>query len=97
MLDSRSLKPVLVYFTGCPNASEAQLRLRNAGLDFDEEDQNVLPRGHAHLKFTSPTLLLGEKIVFGSTSDSEEGGCSLDLPEASEIRERLDAINRAMR
>ena len=97
MLDSRVDRPVLIYFTGCPNASEAQLRLRSAGIGFDQEDQNALPPGNAHLKFTSPTLLLGEKIVFGSASDSEEGGCSLDLPEVSEIQVRLDAIRKAVR
>lgn len=86
-------KPVLVYFEGCPNADEAKRRIRNAGIDFLDQKQDLLPKGHPHLNYSSPTLLFGEQIIFGAMTSGAVGGCSLDIPEAHEIRDRLNALS----
>jgi hypothetical protein len=92
--DSGQPMPVLIYFDGCPNADEAKRRLRDADIDFVEERQDSLPKDHPHLNYSSPTLLLGEQVIFGAvTSAGGSGGCSLELPEAYEIRNRLKAMS----
>jgi hypothetical protein len=93
--DDSSSKPILIYFDGCPNADKTKRRLRDAHIDFVDQKQDSLPNGHAHLNYSSPTLLLGDQIIFGeTTTEGGAGGCSLDLPESEEIRERLNAILR---
>jgi len=96
--DATLAKPVLIYFEGCPNAEAAKSRLRDAHLDFIEESQDSLPEGHPHLNYTSPTLLLGEQIIFGSKTNADSArGCSLDLPSSDEIRRRLAAHVESVR
>lgn len=88
-----SSKPILIYFEGCPNAAEAKRRLQDARIDFLDEKQDSLPKGHPHLDYSSPTLLVGDQIIFGAkTTGGGASGCSLDLPESNEILERLNSV-----
>ena len=65
----------LIYFEGCPNAAKARSLLEAVGKPFQEVRQDDLPDGHPHKAYTSPSILLGERVVFGMSSD--ETGCSI--------------------
>lgn len=79
----------LLYFEGCPNAEKARLLLKQTGVTFEEVQQDSLAPTN-HLKgYTSPTVLDGEKIVFGSKTGEGSSGCSFGLPSAEELRDIL--------
>ena len=60
------LKVELVFFEGCPNVDRARQEILNSGISkFSEIRQNDLPEGSPYLKFSSPTILYGGKIVAG--------------------------------
>ena len=65
----------LIYFEGCPNAGKARTLLESAGKPFREICQDDLADGHPHKAYTSPSILLGNKVVFGMSSD--EAGCTV--------------------
>lgn len=79
----------LLYFEGCPNANKARQLLSKVGATFEEIRQDDLPPSDPLKGYASPTLLDGEKIVFGSKTGEGSGGCSLDIPSADELRARL--------
>lgn len=81
----------LVYFEGCPNAKLAEQRLRGANIKFEKICQDSLPDDSPYKNYSSPTLLADHKIIFGSSTGTD-GGCSIDLPDAAEIEERLRKI-----
>ena len=80
----------LIYFEGCPHVDLARKSLQLAGYLFDEIRQDDLPEGHPLKDYTSPTLLKGERVIFGTLSGSGRGGCSLAIPTADEIKEKIE-------
>jgi hypothetical protein len=81
-----SIRPRLIYFKGCPNAEIATRRLTEAGIAFDPIVQDELPLHSPYHAFTSPTLLLGESLVFGERVAQGASGCTRDIPTAAELR-----------
>lgn len=81
----------LVYFEGCPNAKLAERRLREVNMNFEKVCQDSLPNDSPYKKYSSPTLLADDEIVFGSATGSD-GGCSIDLPDVKAIKELLRKI-----
>lgn len=79
----------LLYFEGCPNADKARQLILKAGATFAEVRQDDLPPTDPLKGYASPTLLDGEKIVFGSKTGEGSGGCSLDIPSIDDLRARL--------
>ena len=79
----------LIYFDGCPNAEKVRGLLRKIGVRFQEVRQDDLPPSDRYRGYTSPTILDGEKIVVGSDTEGSSGGCSLDIPSETELKERL--------
>jgi len=80
----------LIYFGGCPNAESTRKALLATGFDFDEVKQDDLAADHPHKAYSSPTILKKNEVVFG-TKTGPDGGCSLEVPTANEIRERLES------
>lgn len=80
----------LIYFEGCPNVDLVRKNLQLAGYLFDEIRQDDLPEGHPLKDYTSPTLLKGERVIFGTLSSSGRGGCSLAIPSAEQIKEKIE-------
>jgi hypothetical protein len=80
----------LVCFEGCPNAEKAKGLLRKIGVPFDEIRQDDLQALDRYRGYTSPTILNGDKIVIGSSTEGAAGGCSIDIPSAEELRTRLN-------
>lgn len=87
----------LLYFDGCPNANRARQLLSKVGASFEEVRQDDLPSTDPLKGYASPTLLDGEKIVFGSKTGEGSGGCSLDIPSVDELRIRLGETPRISR
>lgn len=77
-----------IYFKGCPNISKVRSMLQELGESFEEVFQDDLPDNHPLKSYSSPTLLKGDKIIFGAKTSSG-GGCSLGIPLTDELREKL--------
>ena len=71
----------LIYFKGCPNAKRLEYLLDKLGRKFKSIEQSDLPKGHPFRKYSSPTLLCDQKIVFGSPIEGEEGISVITLDE----------------
>lgn len=82
----------LVYFEDCPNAKTARVHLILAEQDFEEVNQDKLPADHPMKRFSSPSILYGDTLLFGSAV-SGDGGCSLEIPAADEITARVKEIS----
>ena len=74
----------LIYFLGCPNSEKAKALLVDAGATFKEIIQDNLTPSHPLKRFSSPTLLRGRDILFG-TETGVDGGCSLSIPNAAAL------------
>lgn len=79
----------LITFAGCPNVQKAKALLGEAGLNYIEVKRDNLPESHPHRAYSSPSLLDGEKLIFGSRTDSNAGGCTLSIPSLEELRRKL--------
>lgn len=82
----------LVYFEDCPNAKKARVHLILSEQDFEEVNQDKLPAGHPMKLFSSPSILWGDTLLFGSAIGGE-GGCSLEVPAADEIVARVKEVS----
>lgn len=65
----------LITFRDCPNADAARDVLRRSGRGFHEVLQDDLPAGHPLRAYTSPTVLEGERVLYGMAA--EGAGCSV--------------------
>lgn len=83
-----STNVTLITFRSCPNADKARLALKNIGVSFSNVISDDLPANHLWRGYSSPTILQGEKLVFGS-DQSGNGACSLNVPTENELKERL--------
>jgi len=87
----------LLYFEGCPNAEKARSLLKKLGVKFEEVRQDDLASTDPLKGYASPTVLDGEKIIFGSKTGEGSGGCSLDIPSVDELRTRLSVRPPALK
>lgn len=78
----------LIYFKGCPNAEKALSALKATKIPFTPIEQTALPSGSPYKLYSSPTILNGEAILYGSKS-GEGGGCSLDTPTTAGLLQKL--------
>lgn len=80
----------LLYFDGCPKASTARKTLIDSGLKYKEVRQDSLHSSDPLKSYSSPTILNGGEILFGIKT-GPDGGCSLEVPTAMQLREKLEA------
>jgi len=85
----------LIYFEGCPNVEKVRRNLAATGYPFDVVRQDDLPSDHPMKSYSSPTILKGSEIIFGSATGLQGGGCSLDIPSTSELQTQLGGKNEA--
>ncbi|MCB0272394.1 MAG: hypothetical protein KDD46_05215 [Bdellovibrionales bacterium] len=78
----------LIYFNSCPNYQAAVDLLNQSGLEFEAVCQDDLEEGDLLKNYSSPTLLDGERIIFGS--EAKGGGCSIPLPKKEELLKILN-------
>ena len=85
----------LIYFEGCPNVSQVRTHLQSAGFPFEEIDQDTLPDGHPYRNYSSPTILKGDRIIFGMLTGSGKPGCSLEaIPTEEEIAKKIGDLEK---
>ena len=77
----------LIYFKGCPNYMPAEQLLKDSGIDFQSICQDELSNSDPLKNYSSPTLLIKDKIIFGSKTTG--GGCSVLLPSKGQLLELL--------
>lgn len=69
-----------IYFEGCPEAKNIRASLLVAGIyDFKVIVQDQLPEGNPYLKFSSPSVLAGEELIYGIRTDTERASCTFDV------------------
>lgn len=83
----------MIYFEGCPNTEKSRKILREIGVNFDEVCLDNLTIDSPYLVYSSPTLLMDEKMVFGSTTVGNSMACSIDLPSTEETLRRIEQLN----
>ncbi|MGE0175087.1 MAG: hypothetical protein AB7T49_19995 [Oligoflexales bacterium] len=82
---------VLIYFGSCPNIEIARNALNGAGIShFEEFDQLQLLPDHEYLFYSSPSILVGTKLIFGSKLTTPgSAACSLGELTSNELRRRI--------
>lgn len=80
----------LLYFDGCPKASTARKTLADSGLKYKEVRQDGLHPSDPLKSYSSPTILNGGELLFG-TKTGPDGGCSIEVPTTTQLREKLEA------
>ena len=80
----------VIYFEGCPNAGKAINLLNDLGLNFEKIEQTSLPDGNEFKNYSSPTIMIGNKVLFGAKASG--GGCSLHLPSLEQLRDALKTL-----
>lgn len=69
-----------IYFNGCPEAKNIRSALLVAGIyDFEVIVQDQLPSGDPYLKFSSPSVLAGDELIYGIRTDRESASCTFDV------------------
>lgn len=69
-----------IYFNGCPEAKNIRSALLAAGIyDFDVIVQDQLPEGNPYLKFSSPSVLADNELIYGIRTDEEKASCTFDV------------------
>lgn len=73
-------KVKFIYFDGCPEAKNVRSSLLVAGIyDFEVIVQDELPEGNPYLKFSSPSVLADEELIYGVRTDGERSSCTFDV------------------
>lgn len=80
----------LIYFEGCPEAKNVRATLLTAGIyDFEVILQNKFPEGHEYRNFSSPSLLNGNELIYGTRIDGGMGSCTLSSGDLTKILQNI--------
>ncbi|MFI5303449.1 MAG: hypothetical protein ACHQYP_01525 [Nitrospiria bacterium] len=82
----------LIFFEGCPNINRIREILKDTGYDFEEVNRDDLPDGHPFRNYSSPAILNNGRMIFGAFNDSGLKTCSLKIPTAHEIKEKIEKL-----
>ncbi len=83
----------LIYFEGCPNAKDARALLLGSMLDFEVIKQDDLSKNHPMLEYSSPSILQGEKIIYGYKIAPGSSACSAEKLNEELIRSKLNGLS----
>lgn len=73
-------KVKFIHFDGCPEAKNVRAALLIAGIyNFEVVVQDQLPKGNPFLKFSSPSVLVGDELIYGIRTDGEKASCTFDV------------------
>ena len=80
----------LVFFEGCPNAAKLKAILESLEISFELIDQELLREDDPLKRLTSPSIVIEDKLIFGSKlGSSADGGCSLEELNKSALRDLI--------
>lgn len=80
-----------IYFDGCPEAKNVRSALLVAGIyDFEVIVQDQLPEGNRYLKFSSPSVLADEELIYGIRTDGERSSCTFDVINSVDDRSLIE-------
>lgn len=88
----------LVYFKGCPNAGPLREAVREAGYTgMVEIVQDSLPDGDPLKAYSSPSLLVSGKVVFGAklgapSHGAAGGACSVEPISPDAIKKSIESV-----
>lgn len=87
-----------IYFEGCPEAKNVRSALLLAGIyDFEVIVQDKLPSGDPNLKFSSPSVLASDELIYGIRTDGERASCTFDVinfVDEQKLIERFRELSR---
>ena len=86
------MKVKLVYFDGCPLFKETKKILENLGTDFEIVKQDELPDHHPLRAYSSPSILKGDKLIFGSKLDENTSACSFSKIDMDSIKRQMSSL-----
>lgn len=82
----------LITFNGCPNADSFRNALSHLGVNFDDVVQDNLDENHPLRGYSSPTILIGNRILVGSQLSG--GGCSVTNVSIEQLEKKIkEALN----
>ena len=67
-----------IYFKGCPNAESARGLLEKMGVCFHSIEQTKLAEKDPFRRYTSPSILIDGRLVYGALTQGADGGCSVE-------------------
>lgn len=80
----------LLYFEGCPEAKHARAALLTAGIDsFEAVLQDELDKDDPLKSYSSPTILKGNEIIYGSKLSEGSSACSYQKIDPAKIHAQL--------
>ena len=82
---------ILIYFSGCPTVKITLEVLDDLGLQYEKINQDNLEESSPYFKYTSPTILFGEEIVFGGLTSGGQG-CSYGEFSRDKLKEGLQKL-----
>lgn len=79
----------LIYFRDCPNANRARQMLKELGFEFHEVVQDELSPDSRLRRYTSPTLLAEDRLVFGGELGQGGTGCTMTIPSEQQLKQLI--------
>jgi hypothetical protein len=80
----------LIYFEGCPKLENVKEILKSIPSVVTEEVlQDELPLNHPLRAYSSPTVLLGDLVIYGTPIGTTQGCCSIEEADENRMRQRL--------
>lgn len=80
----------LVYFEGCPEAKNVRAALLTAGIyDFEVIIQNKIPQDDEYKNFTSPSVLNGDELVYGTKINVDMGACTYNSGDLNKCIQKI--------
>lgn len=83
-------KVKLVYFQGCPEAKHARAALLTSGIaEFEVVLQDQLKDEDPFKSYSSPTILKGDKVIYGNKLNAGSSACSFQKIDFGKIQSEL--------
>jgi hypothetical protein len=80
----------LIYFEGCPKLETVKNILQSIpSVAIEEVLQDQLPVDHPLRAYSSPTVLLGDQVIYGTRIKTTQGCCSLEEAHEGKMRRIL--------
>ena len=80
----------LITFDGCPNADKFRSTLSRISINFEDVVQDNLEENHPLKGYSSPTILIDNKVLVGSQSNG--GGCSVINVSIEELEKKIKEV-----